>query len=349
MKSRNSFEEYSFKRIRRVVHHARKAPFWRRKLPGDIRSMEEFRHIPITTRKEITELCDAGRWVELLTTSPKKSHIIVTSGGRPYQPPFTSCFSKKEFEKMSQSITNMILRSGVKKGRILITFPGVMPFPSDFAKKILPRSNLEEYQSSHISGALFKHASICSNIQTFCTGLRFLAYKVSKEEAIIERKRIMRAYSFVRPEMLATSPNVLRNVFFPELERRKHSFSDYNTELVISGGSQLLKEDYERIRSFGNPKIIVWIESGEVGTIGYSSEFWPDHFGRQFYYTTWRQNLFETISNEGYPLPFGSRGRIVVTRLNTFVQPLIRYDLEDEGAFFILGNEIVLGNDILKL
>lgn len=350
MRNIDYFNNYSFRLICKVIDSARKAPFWQRKLPdSNIKNMGEFRQLPITTRNQLNEIYDCGRWNELLTTYRKKSHIIVSSGGRPYRSPFISCLSKKEFNEMSLSIADMLLNNGIKNGSILIIFPGVMPYPPHILNKIWPENDIEEYQSLHISGVLFKHACIRCNLKTFCSGLRFLAYKVSEKEAAIESERIMRAYSIVKPEILAFSPNVLRNIFFPELKKRGHTFRDYNTKIIISGGSKLREDDYDQIQHLGNPKIIVWIESGELGTIGYSKAFLALQSQSIFYYTSWRQNFFETVDKDGRALPFGKRGRIVVTRLKTFVQPLIRYDLEDEGEFFILGNKLILGKDILKL
>ena len=196
---------------------------------------------------------------------------------------------------------------------------------------------------------LFKRASILRGLKTFCTGLRFLAYKVSDEDAVIERNRIMEAFSIVKPDFLAVSPNVLRNIFFPELHKRRSRFQDYNTKVLISGGERLLDEDYRQIFNLGNPKVIVWIESGEIGTMGYSKTFLPSEQGDIFYYTSWRQNFFETVDHDGHPARFGERGRIIVTRLSTSVQPLIRYDLEDEGSFSFRENELILNSDIRKL
>ncbi len=345
----NYFED-SFKMICRVVDFSMKAPFWKRKLMEAIpRNIEEFRQFPITTREEVNELYDNGRCAELLTGSLKKSYVTVSSGGRPYRSPFVSCLTRREFEEMIAPITNMFAMNGITNGSILITFPGVMPYLPSLAGMIWPASDIEEYRSSHISGILFKQASIRANLKTFCSGLRLLAYKVSEEEALIERERVMRAYSIVKPNILAVSPNVLRNVFFPELHNRAHRFGDYNTKIIISGGSKLLEGDLENICCLGNPKIIVWVESGEIGTIGYSKAFQASCPDKSFYYTSWRENFFETVAEDGNALPFGSRGRIVVTRLKTFVQPLIRYDLEDEGKFSIIDSELVLGWDILKL
>lgn len=93
----------------------------------------------------------------------------------------------------------------------------------------------------------------------------------------------------------------------------------------------------------------MWVEFGEIGTIGYSNAFFASEHKQAPFYTSWRQNYFETIDQEGNTLPFGERGRIIVTRLTTFIQPLIRYDLEDEGNFFIKEGEIVIGEDLVKL
>ena len=159
----------------------------------------------------------------------------------------------------------------------------------------------------------------------------------------------MEAFSIVKPDFLAVSPNVLRNIFFPELQRRGYQFQDYNTKFIISGGEKLQDDDYKKIHNLGSPKIITWIESGEIGTIGYSKPFSPDRSQDIYYYTSWRQNFFETVDHNGKPLSFGERGRIIVTRLKTFVQPLIRYDLEDEGQFSFRDNELILESNLRKL
>jgi len=343
------YSQYSLKKTSRLIRHAKKAPFWKSKLPSSIDSIDDFRSIPITTRKEINELHDSGSWEQLLTTPREKSHIVVTSGGRPYRSPFVSCLSRKEFGQMTLAVTTMFSSADIRRGSILITFPGVMPYPSRLSRRAWPTHDLEEYRSFHISGALIKQASIRLNLRTFCTGLRFLAYKISSREAAIEKDRIMSAYSMVKPDVLALSPNVIRNIFLPQLEKEGALFTDYGTKVLISGGSRLLEDDHRRIEQLGRPKVVLWIESGEIGTIGYSKPFKSFVLRHNFYYTTWRDNLFETVNRDGHALEFGRRGRIVVTRLNTFIQPLIRYDLEDEGQFAIRGDEIVLREDIEKI
>ncbi len=349
MNFKEYYENYSFDKIRNVVSQATLAPFWQSKIGSlNIVNLNDFHRIPITTRREVNELVGQDKWKKLSTTSHEDNHIEVTSGGRPFRLPFISYLSNREFEIMGQTIIDMFQKNKISSGSILITFPGVMPYPSNYGKKIYPE-DLTEYRSSHVSGALFKHASIRLNLKTYCSGLRLLAYKISGGEAAIEKDRIMGAYNIAKPKILAVSPNVLRNIFFPELERSGRKFGDYNTRILISGGSKLTTDDYKRIQYLGNPKIIVWIESGEIGTIGYSDAFCASHSKRLFYYTSWSQNFFETIDCEGNQLPYGSRGRIIVTRLTTYVQPLIRYDLEDEGSFFIRDNDLLLENDIVKL
>lgn len=336
--------------LRNIVASARKSAFWARKLSFDeIRNVSDFQRLPIATRSEINGLYDDGRWYELLTVNKVRDCVIATSGGRPYRSPFISYFNKQEFEQVASTITDMFIKNMVTNGKIMIVFPGAMPYPPSLARGIWPEKDIHEYKSSHISGLLFKRASIRHRLKTFCSGLRFLAYKVSEGEAAMERSRIMNAYSIVKPDFLAVSPNVLRNIFFPELKRLGHCFQDYNTRLLISGGERLMDEDYQEICDLGNPKVILWIESGEIGTIAYSEAFLPSQSRNIFYYTSWRQNFFETVDGEGKPLTFGKRGRIIVTRLKTFVQPLIRYDLEDEGSFSLMEGELLLGKDIRKL
>lgn len=236
MKPENNFDEHRFREIHKAIEHAKMSPFWQRKIGTHIiKTIKDFQQLPITTRDEVNEVCDKGNWIELLTTLPKKSYIKVTSGGRPYRSPFVSYLSSKEFGEMSQTIMSMFQKNRIDNGRILVTFPGVMPYPNQFARMI-KIENPKEYVSSHISGILFKHACIQSNLETYCSGLQFLAYKISKDEAIIERDRIMKAYFIAKPDILAVSPNVLRNVFLPELEEHSRKFVEYNTKILISGG-----------------------------------------------------------------------------------------------------------------
>lgn len=348
-----TFDNYinvSFDKIIKILNNAIKSPYWKTKFKlKSITDIDSFRSIPIRTREEINNIYDNGRKQKLLTTKKNKNLILLTSGGRPYRSPFLTYLSKEEFLRMSNVIMSLFKQNCLKSEKILITFPGVLPYPKDFAFKVRPRKDLPEYKSAHISGRLFKNASVLFNLKTYCTGLRFLAYKVSASEAELEKKRIFSAYSYLKPDILAVSPNILRNIFFPELKKSNKNFLDYNTKLIICGGAKLFKEDYERIYCFGNPKIVIWIESGEIGTLGYSKSFYAPQFDDLFFYSTWQDNFFETIDNFGQPLEFGLKGRIVVTRLYTFVQPLIRYDLEDEGQFFCNDNEILLTKNIAKL
>ncbi len=43
--------------------------------------------------------------------------------------------------------------------------------------------------------------------------------------------------------------------------------------------------------------------------------------------------LVEIVDDDGNPLPAGRRGRLLVTNLNEYGMPLIRYDTDDESAF----------------
>ncbi len=342
--------DISFNRISNVLEKAQNSPFWRSKFKNKkIYNISEFRHLPITNRKEINFLYDSGRWTELLTREQKSNDIIVSSGGKPFRSPFVSCFSDNEFSLLISTIRQLFKPIKDYKNGILILFPGISPFPPNFAKNILPDKDLEEYKSIHISGNLFKRATQELGIQTFCTGLRFLAYKVSTDEAKIESDRIFKSFELSDPSIIALSPKILRNVFFNKLKLIGKKFSDFHTKYLIIGGEKLIDSDYVTLDMLGSPRIINWIESGELGTIAYSNPAKPLTQKKIKYYMTCPSIFYETVDEHFQPLPFGRRGRVIVTKFSSHLQPLIRYDIEDQSRFIFKNRRLFLEKDIVKL
>ena len=93
-------------------------------------------------------------------------------------------------------------------------------------------------------------------------------------------------------------------------------------QVVISGGTQMSRLMAERIRAgFGTNAHQVY-GLNEIGRVAVRC---PS--GR--YHTHRETCLVEILDNEGMPVPPGARGRIVVTALQNFVMPLIRYDTGD--------------------
>lgn len=342
------FEKYLLD-IKKVTNNALQSKYWQKKIINTINNISDFRNIPITKRKEINHLYDSGRWDELLTRAKTSNDILVTSGGRPHRSPFISCFDNTEFRTLVQTIKNIFKNISERKNGVLILFPGILPYPKSLSNVIYPTKDLEEYKSLHISGRLFKQAALELGLRTYCTGMRFLGYKVSDDEACLERDRIFKSYNITKPSIIALSPKVLRNIFYFKLNKIGKKFTDFNTRHLIIGGAKLNTSDINELGRLGSPKITNWIESGEIGTIAYTEPSKPKMITKIDLFETCPSILYETVDDNYRPLPFGEKGRIIVTRLFSAVQPLIRYDIEDYGKFVWANNKLCLDKDIKKL
>ncbi|MFA6587594.1 MAG: hypothetical protein WCT08_00855 [Patescibacteria group bacterium] len=345
----NEYILSSLPKLKEVVENCHKSIFWRNRIHiREICTINDFRNIPIVNRSELANLYDHGFVEELLTQRPTDSFVKVSTGGKPFRSPLISYLSPDEFLIMQKPISKLFRELKLHEEKILITFPGTDPYPYDFGIQIESEPESGNYRSDHVSGKIFKSAAIQFGLTTYCTGLRFLAYKISDKEALLEKDRLFKALVITKPQILATSPNVLREIFMPALEKGKELFSNYETNIVILGGAALTSKDRDRLAKLGNPWLVEWIESGELGTIAYSTPYRASESPPEWLKTTWEENFFELVDDSGVSIFLCEWGRIIATRLYTSVHPLIRYDIEDNGKFAFKGNELLLYRQIIK-
>jgi len=325
--------EYHLARLRAVCRAAPRSSFWRKKLGsvGRIRELQDIERIPITSRAEIDEITDSGRLDELIARARHQKMHRITSGGIGHKAKFVSVMTSKEYRFHLADIIRMFLANGIDPSSSMVsTLPGRYVKPKWVADMIREmHGNLSEYVGDHVAGTVLCDAAKLFGLRFISTGLPLAAYKVSQQLAEQESERLMMVIERERPQILATSPNLLTNSILPCMMRKEAAFARLGVNKIIVAGSALSPQIVHSIRSQGTD-VISWVESGEVCTIAYSTgtagghrRLVPTHF----------TNFFEIVDEDGKPVPINQKGRVIATRLATTAQPLIRFDLEDEAYF----------------
>ena len=97
-----------------------------------------------------------------------------------------------------------------------------------------------------------------------------------------------------------------------------------NPKAIITTSEVLTEADRSYISNVFGCRVFNEYGCGEVNTIAHECEYGSLHINSE-------SLIIEVIGDAGIPLPPGNAGEIVVTDLNNFAMPLIRYKLSDWG------------------
>lgn len=126
----------------------------------------------------------------------------------------------------------------------------------------------------------------------------------------------------VRPDFIGGLPSSLRLI--AEEIRRRH-IEDISPRGVATGGELLDLKTRQIIQSAFRLKIVDFYSSEECGNIAWECD---RHEG----YHTNIDSLVVEIVNNGKPAKPGEKGEVVITSLDSYAMPLIRYCIKDIGV-----------------
>ena len=127
--------------------------------------------------------------------------------------------------------------------------------------------------------------------------------------------------------------NVVQGVptsLLPFLRKAKSINPNLTIEKVIYAGSPMASADKQWLRKrLGTQKISSVIGANDGGQIAYQCQYLKanEHHLVEDY------NYIELVDDHGQPVADGEEGRILITSLEKYAFPLIRYDIGDSGRF----------------
>jgi phenylacetate-CoA ligase len=149
--------------------------------------------------------------------------------------------------------------------------------------------------------------------------------------AIMRRKRIsafdnpesqVKQIRQVRPDFIGGLPSSLRRI---AEEIRKRGIEDVCPRRVVTGGELLDQKTRQVIRSAFRSKVIDFYNSHECGNIAWECD---RHEG----YHINIDSLVVEIVNHGKSARPGEKGEVVITSLDSYAMPFIRYGIKDIGV-----------------
>ncbi len=287
--SSDALAELQNRKLRSVIRHAyENVPYYRSLFssvglsPEDIRTVEDLKHIPITTKDDLR---NAGlenivaKGVEL-----SSCELLRTSGST--GKPFTTYFNRREGRTRWLLHFRALLSVGFRPWDRLALLGPEQPH------RIRLHQRLGFYQSSNVSPFI----SIENQIQSL-QQLRptlFWAYPTILRAVL--HKVDYRLRNFIRPRILITSSEV----FDDDIKRR--ILADLDIEMFNFYGA---------------------IETGRIAAECTAHEGLHVHADHV---------ILECLENE-WTAEMGKAGATVITALNAFTMPLIRYNLGDICRF----------------
>jgi phenylacetate-CoA ligase len=166
-------------------------------------------------------------------------------------------------------------------------------------------------------------------------------------DEIDEQIRQMRK---ARPDIISADPIALR-VLAQTIGQKE--IKDIRPRMIISGGEILTPQAREFINSTFGIKMVDFYSSWEFGNIAWECN---QHAG---YHINVDSLVVEVINNGEHALP-GERGELIITNLNSYAMPFIRYNIADIGVLSdrqcpcgrrlpLLGRIEGRKNDLIKL
>ena len=135
----------------------------------------------------------------------------------------------------------------------------------------------------------------------------------------LEVDQTIAAIRDIKPDYLRTFPSVANEV----AQKARRLGLDLHLKLVMTVGETITPETKAAIRECLNCDVADAYAAEELQLIAYQCP-------RCGNYHCTNENLYvELLNDKGGPVGIGEVGRVVITTLNNFAMPLIRYELED--------------------
>ncbi len=148
-------------------------------------------------------------------------------------------------------------------------------------------------------------------------------FRAATPESLASQKYRIYA-SLSRPGVIINAfPSLLRIL----LELMNHDGVVLRPARIITSGEALAPELSSLLREAFQCPVVSYYGSRELSVMAGACEIGRFHENSE-------DTIFEVVSESGTPLKEGETGRLVVTGLNSFISPFIRYHFGDHGFFY---------------
>lgn len=117
-------------------------------------------------------------------------------------------------------------------------------------------------------------------------------------------------------------------VVLPLLREARRRDPDLRLEKVVYGGTPMAESDKQWLRDeLGTRSVTSILAANDGAQIGYQC----DRLGGTLHHVNDDYNLVEVVDDDGLAVPDGERGHLLITAMQKFEGPLIRYRIGDMG------------------
>lgn len=125
------------------------------------------------------------------------------------------------------------------------------------------------------------------------------------------------------PQIIYSYASALKNL---ATEIKNKEIKDIKPRIIFSTADQMTKEDREFIGSVFQADVIDYYATNECGVIAWECK---EHLG---YHINSDNVIVEFLKGDGTKAKGGEEGEIVITSLNSYTMPFIRYKIGDTGV-----------------
>jgi phenylacetate-CoA ligase len=288
--------KYQEMKLRQLMTHAYyHVPFYRDTFdalglqPEDIQTIEDLQKLPVINKKVVTE----NLYLGIMSNSHDKEKILkVTTSGSTGEP-FTVYAEKKQLEMRWAATLRSTEWTGYRFGDRQVRL----------WHKYLSMKKIEVMKEL---------------LDAFFTRRKFIpAYEISEENIKGFLDEIMR-YRPVLLDGYAESYNIIAQ------HLRNFTYKGHKPKGIMSSGQTLPPDSRKRIEEAFGCKVYDKYGAREfAGGLAYQC---PEQDG---YHVVAECSIIEIVDKDGRPVQPGEVGEVVVTELNNYALPLIRYKLGD--------------------
>jgi phenylacetate-CoA ligase len=282
-------------RLRNLVDRARLSPFYKKRLEGiEINGVEDLPHLAVLTREEmdLNMPPQVGVGEGLATLKNRTSGGYVSrSGGSSGKPKF-SIYDEADWEKMISQAVKVLRAAGVS--------------PQDRIANCMLAGDL---YGSFVS---FDHINCRIGAQTFAFAGGVTAENLVEMQAKFDIN------------VIQGMPTVL----IPLLKKARTLSSEFKMEKVIYAGIPLAPSDRKWLKEvLGVKRIASIIGANDGGQLAFQCE----HLEGTFHHLVEDFNFVEIVDEKYQPVKDGVAGTLLITSLEKYAFPLIRYEVGDAG------------------
>ncbi len=295
--SLQDMREYQNAKLRQLISHAYyHAPYYREIMeernikPTDIRAIEDLQKLPIINKAVVRENLHMG----MMSNNHDKHHLLkVTTSGSTGEP-FTIYAEKRQLEMRWAATLRSTEWTGYQFGDRQVRL----------WHKNLGMKSIEVLKE---------------RLDAFFTRRKFIpAYEISEENIGTFLSDIM-SYKPVLLDGYAESYNIIAQ------KLGTGTYEGHKPKGIMSSGQTLPPQSRDRIEKAFGCKVFDKYGAREfAGGLAYQCDKQRDN-----YHIVAECAIIEIVDSEGYPVKPGEMGSVVVTELNNYACPLIRYQLGD--------------------